>query len=264
MATVEILGVAQDAGVPHLGCRCGTCASARANPERRRYASAIRLDDGGRYLFDATPDVRFQLATVPDGVFLTHAHLGHLPGLLYFGQESVATDELPVYATPGLKDVIREEAPHRLLVEQQHVDLQPVTDQTTVPLETATVTAIQVPHRESLPTKTLAYRIDGQHASLLYMTDIDTLTPHAESLIRDVDVALLDGTFWNENEIDRVEEVPHPTVESSIAALDDVSTDVFFTHLNHTNPLLDPDSDARETLESTGFRIAERGHTFEL
>ncbi|SMO82918.1 MBL fold metallo-hydrolase [Halorubrum cibi] len=264
MSTVEILGTAQDAGVPHLGCRCENCETARADPERTRYASAILLEDDGRYLFDATPDVRFQLTEIPDGAFLTHAHLGHLTGLLYFGRESVDADELPVYATLGLRDVIRENEPLGSLVDDRNVDLRSVVDDAAVPLTEASVTPFRVAHRESLPTGTLAYRIDGPNRSLLYASDVDTLTERVESLIRDVDVALVDGTFWSRDEIDRVEDVPHPTVSSSMDALADADTEVLFTHLNHTNPLLDPGSDARERLESAGFRVADRGDSIEL
>lgn len=264
MSTVEILGTAQDAGVPHLGCRCANCESAREGTRPTRYASALLLEDAGRYLFDATPDVRFQIPDVPDGVFLTHAHLGHLPGILYFGRESADADELPVYATTGLGDVIRDNDPLSSLVSDRHVELRSVADGSAVHLESTSVTPIRVDHRESLPTGTLAYRIDGPDRSLLYMSDIDTLTPRAESLVRDVDVALVDGTFWDRTEIDRIEDVPHPTVRSSMSALADADTEVRFTHLNHTNPLCDPGSDAREELESAGFRVAERGDTLEL
>ncbi|MFC5279481.1 MBL fold metallo-hydrolase [Halorubrum rubrum] len=264
MSTVEILGTAQDAGVPHVGCRCENCAAAREGSRPTRYASAVRLEDAGRYLFDSTPDVRFQAVDVPDGAFLTHAHLGHLTGLLYFGRESVDADELPVYATSGLGDVIRDNEPLRSLVTEGNVDLRPVADGDAVTLETTSVTPLRVDHRESLPTGTLAYRIDGPDRSLLYVSDVDALTARVESLIREVDVALVDGTFWSRDEIDRVDDVPHPTVRSSMRVLDDVDTEILFTHLNHTNPLLDPASDARERLASAGFRVAERGDVLEL
>jgi pyrroloquinoline quinone biosynthesis protein B len=51
-----------------------------------------------KYLFEATPDMPQQLSLleqfngdfrddVPDGVFLTHAHIGHYTGLMYFGKK---------------------------------------------------------------------------------------------------------------------------------------------------------------------------------
>ena len=66
-----------------------------------------------KYLFDATPDIREQLYElhqsapdgeyVLDGVFLTHAHMGHYTGLMHFGRESAGTHGVPVYAMPRMK-----------------------------------------------------------------------------------------------------------------------------------------------------------------
>jgi len=39
---------------------------------------------------------------------------------------------------------------------------------------------------------------------------------------------------------------------------------VRFLHLNHTNPALDPDGEARRTIEKRGFRVAEEGKRIEL
>ncbi|WP_323192102.1 MBL fold metallo-hydrolase [Halostella sp. PRR32] len=264
MVSIEVLGIAQDAGVPHIGCQCPNCETAREDPERVRYSSAIRLEDDGHYLFDATPDIRFQLSETPDSVFLTHAHLGHLPGLLFLGRESANADEIPVYCTEGLADVIRENVPLRLLVDEGNIDLRLIDDGSGVSLGEASVTAVPVEHRETVPTGTLAYRIDGPDRSLLYMSDIDKLTTDALDLIRNVDIALVDGTFWSRDELDRVETVPHPTVKSSLDVLAAVDTEILFTHLNHTNPLLDPESDARKHLEEAGFSVAKEGKTFDL
>ncbi|WP_435349095.1 MBL fold metallo-hydrolase [Haloarchaeobius sp. HRN-SO-5] len=264
MPTLEVLGTAQDAGVPHIGCRCDRCNRARSDDGRPRYASAVLLRDGGEYLFDATPDIRFQVETVPDGVFLTHAHLGHLPGLLFFGREAANADRTPVYATDGMATVIRKNAPLNLLVEQDNVDLQTLTHESAVTLGESTVACHHVDHRESLSTGTLAYEIRGPDRSLLYMTDIDEWSPATRELVKRVDVALVDGTFWSQHELDRSEDVPHPYVERSVEVLDPDQTDVYFTHMNHTNPLLDADSEAARRLREAGFDVLGRGATFEL
>ena len=39
---------------------------------------------------------------------------------------------------------------------------------------------------------------------------------------------------------------------------------VYFTHLNHTNPALNPESDARKRIEEKGFRIASGKQVFPL
>ena len=39
---------------------------------------------------------------------------------------------------------------------------------------------------------------------------------------------------------------------------------VIFIHMNHTNPALVPNSEARQTIESRGFRVAFEGMQLEL
>lgn len=264
MATIEVLGTAQDAGIPHVGCDCRNCTAAREGSTPTRYVSSILLRDGGEFVFDATPDLRFQLSSVPDGLFLTHAHLGHLPGLLSFGPEAVDADHLPVYCTEALATVIGDNAPFSLLVERGNVDIEPIDPRSPVSLETTTVTAHRVSHRDELSTGTVAYTIETTETSLLYMTDIDEWSASEVGLVRDADVALVDGTFWSHDEIDRVTDVPHPPVTESLERLRDVTTDVHFTHLNHTNPLATAGSAEARQLEDAGFELLEAGKQIEL
>lgn len=264
MATIEVLGTAQDAGIPHAGCNCRNCTAAREASTLTRYASSILLRDGGEFVFDATPDLRFQLSSVPDGLFLTHAHLGHLPGLLHFGPEAVDADRLPVYCTEALATVIGDNAPFDLLVERENVDINRINPGSSVSLETTTVTAHRVSHRDELSTGTVAYTIETAEVSLLYMTDIDEWSASEATLVRDADVALVDGTFWSRDEIDRVGDVPHPPVTESIERLRHVTTDVYFTHLNHTNPLVAPESAEARQLAEAGFELLEAGKRIEL
>ncbi|HET9221729.1 MAG TPA: hypothetical protein VFO07_04460 [Roseiflexaceae bacterium] len=89
-----LVGVAQDAGVPHLGCDCGTCPSARHDPRRRQLPVSLALIDRraeSSWVIDATPAFPEQLAMLQEyaprcqlaGVLLTHAHIGHYTGLMY-------------------------------------------------------------------------------------------------------------------------------------------------------------------------------------
>lgn len=56
-AQAVVLGIAQDGGVPHLGCLQGICVQARRDPARRRLIASLGLLDpaaGTRFLIDAT------------------------------------------------------------------------------------------------------------------------------------------------------------------------------------------------------------------
>jgi pyrroloquinoline quinone biosynthesis protein B len=59
-----VLGIAQDGGVPHIGCRQERCVLARRDPSRRERVACLGLVDeqaGRRFLIDATPDLPSQL-----------------------------------------------------------------------------------------------------------------------------------------------------------------------------------------------------------
>ena len=113
---ITILGTAQDGGFPHIGCQKICCANFYNGKEERKSVVSlglVDLDNQQKWLFEATPDLHTQLAdleqnhlkkaSIIDGVFLTHAHIGHYTGLMYFGREALGTDNLPVFAMPKMK-----------------------------------------------------------------------------------------------------------------------------------------------------------------
>ena len=67
-----------------------------------------------------------------------------------------------------------------------------------------------------------------------------------EDLIAQVDVALVDGTFFADGEIPgrSLADIPHPFVCESLARFgalpESERAKIHFTHLNHTNPAADP------------------------
>ena len=113
-----VLGVAQDGGLPHIGCVQAACVEARRDPERRQRVAALGLVDdaaGQRFLIDATPDLPSQLESLNggqrsrapadrrkpvDGILLTHAHVGHYTGLMYLGREALGAQGVPVFGQP--------------------------------------------------------------------------------------------------------------------------------------------------------------------
>ena len=104
---IVVLGIAQDAGIPQLGCDQELCRSIREGkrkPERVSSLGLVNRSRGVSYLFDATPDMVSQLGSLnggkpPAAVFLTHGHIGHYTGLMYFGRESLDAKSVPVYGT---------------------------------------------------------------------------------------------------------------------------------------------------------------------
>ncbi|MBL4568222.1 MAG: pyrroloquinoline quinone biosynthesis protein PqqB, partial [Flavobacteriaceae bacterium] len=107
---ITVLGIAQDAGYPHIGCQKTCCQNYYngTNPGKKVVSlGLVDLENKQKWLFEATPDMHTQLAdleqhhlkkeTIIDGVFLTHAHIGHYTGLMYFGREALGKKGTKVY-----------------------------------------------------------------------------------------------------------------------------------------------------------------------
>jgi len=137
------------------------------------------------------------------------------------------------------------------------------------------VVPVPVAHRAEL-SDNHALLIQGTTQNLLFMPDLDRWdeviggTRLREWLLAmNIDIALIDGTFWSRDEIiDRdLSEIPHPFVEDTLALLGEKvpnDPDIRFIHLNHTNPLHDPESTERAKVKSHGWGIGIMGECFTL
>ena len=275
---VTVLGNVQDAGYPQIGCQKACCQKAWTSGERGLVTCLSLQRDERLWLFDATPDIRQQTNALVQGkqlagVFLTHAHIGHYTGLMFLGRESMNAKSVPVFAQSRLTDFLRKEAPWRQLVELKNIDPRLMTSGQPVLLANdLNVEAIPVPHRDEF-SETSAFVIRGPKRALLYLPDIDKWerwSVSIESLLEQVDYALLDGTFYAAGEIPgrNMAEIPHPFIAESLQRFNSLTPEtkakIYFTHFNHTNPCLDPKSEASQKVEAAGFHLARTGQTFEL
>ncbi len=251
----RVLGIAQDAGVPHIGCRCARCEFFRGRP---LHPACLGLVGRRGWMIDATPAIGKQLRLLRaplSGIALTHVHMGHIAGLLQLGPEALGVRGLRLIATPRVGEFLRSNAPWRLLVERGHLALHLHEPGTRVELEPGLeIESVKVPHRDEY-ADTVAYFVHGPKRTLLYLPDIDRWTIDLPALLARCDLALLDGTFWARDEIAHQGEVPHPAVEETLDLLSpEEAAKVRFIHLNHTNRLLDPDG-PRALVAVQGGRI---------
>ncbi|MCP4203469.1 MAG: pyrroloquinoline quinone biosynthesis protein PqqB [bacterium] len=286
---LRVIGSVQDGGVPHAACSGPTCRRARETGSHRLVASlALVLPSSEKvYFFEATPDVREQLEAVADvrgplpngvdrapvdGLFLSHAHIGHYLGLAFFGYEAVHTRRLPVYSTPRMAAFLRSNGPWSQLVDKQNISIQEVPSGGRVELEDGvSVTLVPSPHREEY-TDTVGFLIRGPERALLFVPDTDAWehwSPSIEHWLGQVDVALLDGTFYSGAELPNrsLAEIGHPLVASSMdrfESLGEPAPEIAFIHMNHSNPILLDDTPERATLVKRGFKIAAEGMEFDL
>ncbi len=279
---VVVLGVAQDAGYPHTGCKRQCCQRAWADESLGRLVTCLALIDprtSQRWLFECTPDFPEQLHrldqrySVDDspgfaGIFVTHAHIGHYTGLMYLGRESLGSRGVPVYAMPRMREFLAAHGPWSQLVALRNIVVRPLTaDQSVSLADDLQVTPFVVPHRDEF-SETVGFVISGPDRRIVFLPDIDKWdrwTRKIESLIDESDVALLDGTFYAAGEIPGrdMSSIPHPFITESIRRFSSLSTEarakVYFIHFNHTNPVLDPEGGAAKAVRTAGHALAEQG-----
>ena len=277
-----ILGTIQDAGSPHIACMKDCCRNIFLRPVTdRKVVSLGVLDHQNKtsYLFEATPDMPSQLKHLkscasweaketPQGVFLTHAHIGHYSGLMYFGKEAMNASEVKVYAMPRMRSFLQQNGPWSLLVENNNISLSDLNHNTEIELsENLGITPIEVPHRDEF-SETVGYRIEGPNRSALFIPDIDKWSKwnlDLETVISTVDFAFIDGTFYDGVEINHrdISQIPHPFIIETLELLSDIPDSekekVHFIHFNHTNPVLNEESGVEAEIEDAGFKVAKYG-----
>ncbi len=264
--------MAQDGGLPHIGCRRAECVKARENPALKRHVSSLAIVDaqsGQHWILDATPDFPAQIAGLPGtlaGVFLTHAHIGHYTGLMFLGREAQGAKGVPVYAMPRMREFLTNDGPWSQLVSLHNIDLRPVEDGVRLN-ERISVTAIRVPHRDEF-SETVGFIIAGPKRKVLFLPDIDKWEKWdrpVEDVIKGVDRAYVDGTFYADGEVPgrSMSEIPHPFIVESMKRLEPLASKVRFIHLNHTNPALQKGPELG-AIQKEGFAVAVEGETFAL
>lgn len=277
-----VLGAGQDAGAPQLG---------NADDDGPRLLptslGVIDRESGERYLFEATPAATEQIheldrivpgnAAAPgglglDGVFVTHAHIGHYLGLAQFGFESASAQGQRVFAMPRMAAFLRENGPWSQLVEKGNIEIVELADEQIQPLsDTFGVWPFTMPHRDEF-SETVGFLMMTPEKTAFFVPDLDSwdeweeTSGHTlEGLLARVDHAFLDATFWDDNELDGrdMSAIPHPRVLATMERLahlpPEVRAKVHFIHYNHTNPIRDPASEESAEVARRGFNVARRG-----
>ena len=282
---ITILGTAQDGGFPHIGCQKKCCDDFYKGISPKQKVVSLGLIDREaqqKFLFEATPDISTQLAdlennhlktnTIINGVFITHAHIGHYAGLLYFGKEALGKKDTRVYAMPKMKGFLENNGPWSQLVTDQNIVFSNLKKDTVIQLNhSLKVTPFLVPHRDEF-SETVGYKIEGKNKSALFIPDINKWSLWGKNIVEEVkkvDYAFLDATFFKEGEINRpMSEVPHPFIVETVDLFKNESlttkNKVIFIHFNHTNPALQPNSKERNELTLLGYKFATEGERFEL
>jgi len=276
-----VLGITQDGGYPHAGCQRACCNLVFSGKQQPKLPVCLGLVDrraGKVFMIEASPAFaeqwrRLQVVAncadkrAPDGIFVTHAHIGHYTGLMQLGREVMGAKNVPVWAMPRMDQFLRENGPWSQLVSLENIGLQPLQADSTIQLTAnLRITPFLVPHRDEF-SETVGYRIESPRKTAIFIPDIDKWEKWPRDIVsqvRSADCALLDATFFKDGELTgrAMKEVPHPFVEETMQrfALEPASEKqkVTFIHLNHTNPMLWDEKAKKEVLHA-GFSIADEG-----
>ena len=205
---------------------------------------------------------------------LTHAHLGHIEGIGQFGKEAMGCRNLTLVASESVALILQEKKLMNPFVRADFGSQNlPKFQQGGVVFD-----FIPVPHRDDT-SDTHAILISGENKRVLFLPDHDDWEQTLKSVgytnpnewfqSLGATHVLLDATFWNGEELSGrdMKDVPHPTVEDSLARLQEGGIggpEIILIHLNHTNPLNNPNSHQSRMVEDAGHSIGQRGLTIEL
>lgn len=200
--TLEFLGTGTSSGVPIIGCPCDICTSPDEH-DRRLRASAMIRTQGKHILIDTSPDLRQQLLrNVPpriDAILYTHMHSDHTAGVddirpFNFRQEARIPIWMPKNAVGDFQrrfGYTLEPILHRYGVVP-NLELNVIDDADPLDIDGVEITPIPVMHGR-LPI--LGFRI----GSIAYLTDILSLPPESEPLLRGLDVLVTTALRMTEN-----------------------------------------------------------------
>ena len=282
---ITVLGIAQDAGYPQIDCENECCKVFYNGTESKKYVSCLGLVDisaNTKYIFDATPDFTQQIedlkskhlnnGNVVDGVFLTHAHIGHYTGIMFLGREAMGAKNVPTYVMPKMNTYLEKNGPWSQLVSLNNIELKEMKHDSTITLNSnLKVTPFLVPHRDEF-SETVGYKIQGKNKTALFIPDINKWELWERSIVEEVkkvDYAFLDATFFKEGEIPRLmSEVPHPFIVETVSLFKDEAVEtknkIHFIHFNHSNPALKETHPLKDSIIDLGFKFTKQGDIYGL
>lgn len=305
MTRIRILGSAAGGGFPQWNCNCGNCDGVRRGTlaATSRTQSSIAVSENGDdwLLVNASPDILAQVRATPGlqparaardtgiaAVLLMDAQVDHVTGLMMLRENR---GPLPVYATPEVLEDIGDAFPlRRILSHYCTLDARPVPADgkpfRVPPLPSTTLHAVALdskpppysPHRASpRPGDNIGLRLvnGATGRRVFYAPGLARIEPHVRAELDEADVVLVDGTFWTDDEMQRLGLSPKRAQDMGhlaqsgpggmIAALDaSPAARKVLIHINNTNPILVDDWPERRELAEHGIEVAFDGMEIEF
>ncbi|MFF4253609.1 pyrroloquinoline quinone biosynthesis protein PqqB [Streptomyces sp. NPDC001663] len=295
-----VLGTAAGGGIPQWNCACPGCSGARAHPHRRRrHASlAVRTDDGRWYIVNATPDIGDQIENRPElhpgpgrrqtpiaGLVLTDAELDHTLGIARLRE----ADGLEVITTAPVRQALLDRlhlgdvlAPYTSITwrELQPRGAEPLDPGTSgLQLSGIPVSGKRPRYAADAPDDdawVVALRLydPASGATALYAPALAAWPDRFQQAAVEADCVIVDGTFWDDEEPRRtgisertatgMGHLPIEGPDGTAERLAGLTARCLYTHLNNTNPLVDPAAPQHKRLARLGLEVANDGMVIEL
>jgi pyrroloquinoline quinone biosynthesis protein B len=290
---IRVLGAAAGGGLPQWNCTCTNCSALRNRQphiqSRTQSQLAFSADGEAWYLVNASPDLREQLNQTPvvhpdpskglrntpvEGVILTSADLDHVLGLLLMREFT----PVRIYATETVRSILQANSFFQMLDrlpgQSRWTTIEPGISFSEK--SGFTCTPIAIPgsfpsyvaeeHRIALDGDSAVVGLlleSAQGKRIAYLPALPSVSSSLKSTLSTCSVILVDGTFWSDDELQRIHSMGHLSIsgpEGSLAAFRDCA-DIrkIYTHINNTNPILNEQSRERQLLEDAGWEVAYDG-----
>ncbi|KZE78554.1 hypothetical protein AV654_02020 [Paenibacillus elgii] len=304
---LKIIGTAAGGGFPQWNCACPNCRLARARDgqalTRMQSSVAVSSDGAAWYLINATPDIRQQIEAQPSlrpgpglrstpiaGVLLTDAELDHTIGLLSLREGG----QLDIYATGPVMQALAGPFPVRHMLEPYagaHWRAITPGDPFALFGGRLEVTPFYLGSKApryaygclggneggEAPTWVVGYRIEDRltGGKAVYAPGIEAWSDELERMLTDADCILLDGTFWQADELKGLGvsdlaawDMGHVPIDGTDGSLHQLArltaARKIYVHINNTNPILNPASSECHTLLALGIEIGFDGMELEV
>jgi pyrroloquinoline quinone biosynthesis protein B len=298
---IRVLGSSAGGGFPQWNCNCLNCDGVRRGTinAKRRTQSSIAVSANGNdwLLINASPDILTQIQANPElqparatrdsgiaAVLLMDAQIDHVTGLLMLRERQ---SPLPLLATPEVLSDIAEGfpitrilshycgvTPIPLRVEGQFMPVPGLPEIAISPVLLSSKPPPYSPFRECpRPGDNMGLVINNPASGqrVFYAPGLGEMTPALLELMAQCAVVLVDGTFWTEDEMQRlgfsakgarqIGHLPQSGPQGMIEQLDALPGSVrkILIHINNTNPILREDSAERAVLTEHGIEVAFDG-----
>jgi pyrroloquinoline quinone biosynthesis protein B len=300
MFGIKVMGSGAGGGFPQWNCNCQNCSNLRRGAfhgkARTQSSIAITTDRENWVLINASPDIRQQLqvnsefhpshdqrGTPIRAVVLVDAQIDHSTGLLLMREGK----RLPVYCTSAVQEDLSTGFPVLKLLEhycQVELHAVPVDGEQTFSIANIPeLTFLAVPLVGKAPPYS-PHRLHPQQGdniglfifekqsgrSLFYAPALEQVPSEIIPMINNVDVMMVDGTFWTDDEMVRLgfsqkmaADMGHMPVSGDkgiLAFLEQFSKPrKILIHINNTNPILNEDSREYAEVRARGVEVAEDG-----